>query len=105
MAVLTMTVGNILALLQRNIKRMFAYSSIAHSGYMLVGVVVGLQSGAQHVTGLDASLFYLGGYAIMNLGAFAVLIYLQGKADAGEDIDDLAGVSKEHPAAALAARR
>jgi NADH-quinone oxidoreductase subunit N len=102
MAVLTMTVGNVLALLQRNIKRMLAYSSIAHSGYMLVGIVVGTQSGAQNVTGLDASLFYLGAYAVMNLGTFAVLIYLQGKADAGEDIEDLHGVSKEHPAAALA---
>jgi NADH-quinone oxidoreductase subunit N len=102
MAVLTMTVGNVLALLQRNIKRMFAYSSIAHSGYMLVGVVVGAQMYAAGSSGVSAAMFYLGAYAIMNLGAFAVLIYLQGKADAGEDIDDIAGVSKEHPAAALA---
>jgi NADH-quinone oxidoreductase subunit N len=105
MAVLTMTVGNVLALLQRNIKRMLAYSSIAHSGYMLVGVVVGVaatRDGGVNAVGIDASLFYLAAYAIMNLGAFAVLIFMQGKADAGEDIDDLAGISKEHPAAALA---
>jgi NADH-quinone oxidoreductase subunit N len=104
MAVLTMTVGNVLALLQRNIKRMLAYSSIAHSGYMLVGVVVGVVSinGKSTPLGIDAALFYLAAYAIMNLGAFAVLIYMQGKADAGEDIDDLAGISKEHPAAAFA---
>ena len=102
MAVLTMTVGNVLALLQRNIKRMLAYSSIAHSGYMLVGIVAGKTEYAPASNGIRATLFYLGAYSIMNLGAFAVLIYLQGKADAGEDIDDLAGVSKEHPAAALA---
>ena len=100
LSVLTMTVGNVLALLQRNVKRIFAYSSIAHSGYMLVGLVAGPAiSGG--VDGVDATLFYLASYAIMNLGAFAVLIYLQGKADAAEDLDDLAGVAKEHPAAAM----
>ena len=95
-----MTVGNVLALLQRNVKRIFAYSSIAHSGYMLVGLVAGpaLSGG---VDGVDATLFYLASYALMNLGAFAVLIYLQGKADAAEDLDDLAGVAKSHPFAAL----
>jgi NADH-quinone oxidoreductase subunit N len=100
LSVLTMVVGNVLALLQRNIKRIFAYSSIAHSGYMLVGLVAGpaLSGG---VDGVDATLFYLASYALMNLGAFAVLIYLQGKADAAEDLDDLAGVAKSHPAAAL----
>jgi NADH-quinone oxidoreductase subunit N len=100
LSVLTMTVGNTLALLQRNIKRIFAYSSIAHSGYMLVGLVAG-PALAGGVDGVDATLFYLASYAIMNLGAFAVLIYLQGKADAAEDLDDLAGVAKSHPLAAL----
>jgi len=103
MAAVTMTLGNVLALLQRNIKRMLAYSSIAHSGYMLVGLVAGPGDGLNPMSnGIHATLFYLGAYSLMNLGAFAVLIYLQGKSDAGEDLDDLAGVSKEHPAAAFA---
>ncbi len=67
---------------------------------MLVGLVAGPAVNGG-VDGVDATLFYLASYAIMNLGAFAVLIYLQGKADAAEDLDDLAGVAKEHPAAAL----
>jgi len=100
-SVLTMSVGNVLALLQRNIKRIFAYSSIAHSGYMLVGLVAGPNRTGGGIDGVDATIFYLTSYAIMNLGALAVLIYLQGKADSAEDLDDLAGVAKEHPAAAL----
>jgi NADH-quinone oxidoreductase subunit N len=99
MSVLTMSVGNVLALLQRNIKRILAYSSIAHSGYMLVGLIAGPGNGP--AAGVDATVFYLASYALMNLGAFAVLIYLQGKADAAEDLDDLAGVAKAHPFAAL----
>ncbi len=99
-AVLTMSIGNVLALLQRNLKRLLAYSSIAHSGYMLVGLVAmaGMDPGND---GVSATIFYLTSYAIMNLGAFAVLIYLQGKADAAEDFDDIAGIAKSHPAAAL----
>jgi NADH-quinone oxidoreductase subunit N len=101
MSVLTMTVGNVLALLQRNIKRILAYSSIAHSGYMLVGLIAGPGISGGPSAGVDATMFYLASYAVMNLGAFAVLIYLQGKADAAEDLDDLAGVAKEHPFSAL----
>ena len=101
MAILTMTIGNVLALLQRNIKRMLAYSSIAHSGYMLVGLVAGPGAIGDSGDGPRATLFYLGGYALMNLGAFAALIYMQGKADAAEDLDDIAGISKDHPVAAL----
>ena len=101
-AVLTMTVGNVLALLQRNVKRMFAYSSIAHSGYMLVGLVAGPSAtGPGGMDGVDSTLFYLTSYALMNLGAFAVLVSLQGKADSAEDLDDLAGIAREYPAAAL----
>ncbi|HUO07999.1 MAG TPA: NADH-quinone oxidoreductase subunit N [Phycisphaerae bacterium] len=102
-AVLTMSVGNVLALLQRNIKRIFAYSSIAHSGYMLIGLVAGpnLAHSPSSIDGVDATLFYLASYALMNLGALAVLVYLQGKADAAEDLDDLAGIAKERPGAAL----
>ncbi len=101
-AVLTMTVGNVLALLQRNVKRMFAYSSIAHSGYMLVGLVAGPSLNPPNgMDGVDSTLFYLTSYSLMNLGAFAVLISLQGKADSAEDLDDLAGIATEYPAAAL----
>jgi NADH-quinone oxidoreductase subunit N len=100
MAVVTMTVGNVMGLLQRNIKRLFAYSSIAHSGYMLVGLVA-MNGAATPGDGVSATIFYLTSYAIMNLGAFAVLVYLQGKADAAEDLDDIAGLAKTHPGAAF----
>ncbi len=101
LAVLTMFVGNVLALLQRNIKRILAYSSIANSGYMLVGLAVGpISSAGSAINGLSATLFYLGAYSLMTVGAFAALIYLQGKTDAAEDLDDIAGVAGEHPLAA-----
>lgn len=108
MAVLTMTLGNIMALLQRNIKRIFAYSSIAHSGYMLVGLVAGPAlihagiGGSMVKDGVGATLFYLGGYSIMNLGAMAALVFLQGKTDGAEDLDDIAGAMSAHPWACLA---
>jgi NADH-quinone oxidoreductase subunit N len=101
MAALTMTVGNVLALLQRNVKRMLAYSSIAHSGYMLVGLAAGPGDSAVGHDGILATLFYLASYAVMNTGAFAVLVYLQGKADAAEDLDDLAGIAREHRGPAI----
>jgi NADH-quinone oxidoreductase subunit N len=101
MAALTMTVGNVLALLQRNVKRMLAYSSIAHSGYMLVGLAAGPGDSSVSHDGILATLFYLAAYAVMNTGAFAVLVYLQGKADAAEDLDDLAGIAREHRGPAI----
>jgi NADH-quinone oxidoreductase subunit N len=100
-SVLTMTVGNVMALLQRNIKRLFAYSSIAHSGYMLIGFIAMSRDTQPDNSGIAATFFYLTSYALMNLGAFAVLIYLQGKADAGEDLDDLKGIAKANPLPAL----
>jgi NADH-quinone oxidoreductase subunit N len=99
--VLTMTVGNVMALLQRNLKRIFAYSSIAHSGYMLVGLIAMRPTGGTGADGVSATVFYLTSYAIMNLGVFAGLIYLQGKADAAEDLDDIAGLAKSYPIAAF----
>jgi NADH-quinone oxidoreductase subunit N len=99
MAVLTMSIGNVMALLQRDLKRIFAYSSIAHSGYMLVGLL-SVHPG-DNWGGVSATIFYLTAYVLMNLGAFAVLIYFQGKADAAEDLDDIAGIAKVHPLAAL----
>lgn len=85
-AILTMAVGNVLALVQTNIKRMLAYSSIAHAGYILLGVVAGPE-------GLNAMITYLFIYAFMNIGAFGVVILL----DKGDDISDYEGLSKSHP--------
>jgi NADH-quinone oxidoreductase subunit N len=88
LAVLTMTVGNIIAISQSSLKRMLAYSSIAHAGYLLVGVLAA--SAARHgaTPNLDAArdaiggvLFYLVAYALMNMGAFAVLVYLENARD------------------------
>ncbi|MGH7175837.1 MAG: NADH-quinone oxidoreductase subunit N [Tepidisphaeraceae bacterium] len=79
MAALTMTVGNVLGLLQVNVKRVLAYSSVAHSGYMLVGVaalVSGASDPAVRIDALRGVLFYLAAYGIMNAGAFGVLMLL-----------------------------
>jgi NADH-quinone oxidoreductase subunit N len=92
LAVLTMTVGNLSALGQDNIKRMLAYSSIAHAGYILVGMVAG------DVLGGQASLFYLLVYAFMNIGAFGVVILIAQKEDEGYDIRNLAGIGFRYPA-------
>lgn len=104
MAAMTMTVGNVLALLQRNVKRVLAYSSIAHSGYMLVGLVVGpgAAGGAVSENGLAATLFYLLCYGFMNLGTFAVLASLERHSRiAGteeiETFEDLRGLCGSHP--------
>jgi len=98
-AAMTMTVGNVLALLQSSIKRILAYSSIAHSGYMLVGVIAGPGTGTFWNNGLSAVLFYLLAYGVTNLGAFAVIASLERRG--GEEIDDAAdlrGLSSTHPA-------
>jgi NADH-quinone oxidoreductase subunit N len=106
-AAVTMTLGNVLALLQDNLKRMFAYSSVAHSGYMLVGLAaayyLGKNGGQSSLTtrGTDTVLFYLVAYGCMTIGAFAVLEYLSTRQRPVESVDDLAGLSKTHPATAL----
>jgi NADH-quinone oxidoreductase subunit N len=94
LSALTMTVGNLSALRQTNLKRMLAYSSIAHAGYILVGMAAGNQAGA------SAVLFYLFGYAFMNVGAFAVIIAVgrfEGTAGGGETLDDFAGLAARKP--------
>jgi NADH-quinone oxidoreductase subunit N len=91
MAALTMTVGNVGALLQRNVKRMLAYSSIAHAGYALVGVVAASRDGGA------ALLFYLAVYAFMTLGAFGVVIALGRRGEPNEDLRDWAGIGFRHP--------
>lgn len=91
LAVLSMTFGNVAALLQRNIKRMLAYSSIAHAGYLLVGMVAASEAGGA------AILYYLLVYALMNLGAFAVVIALGRRGEDNEDLADYAGLGFRYP--------
>lgn len=93
-AALTMIWGNLAALTQTNVKRMLAYSSIAHAGYILIGVV------AANRTGLWAALFYLLAYTLMTAGAFAVVIALERGDYAGEVYDDYKGLARRAPALA-----
>jgi len=95
LAVLTMTVGNLLALAQKNIKRLLAYSSVAHAGYVLIGLV------ALSAFGVTSIVFYLAAYMVSNLAAFAVVI-LFSRAAGSEDIKDYAGLSRRSPGLALA---
>jgi NADH-quinone oxidoreductase subunit N len=90
-AAVTMTVGNLIALRQVSLKRMLAYSSIAHTGYLLMGVVAGTTAAG------SAVLFYLVGYAAMNLVAFGVMIAVANGPRTGEKISDYAGLSQTHP--------
>ena len=107
LAILTMFVGNLLALLQKNVRRLLAYSSIAHAGYMLVGLSVAVsvpQTGSSTVSsigGLPALLFYLGVYGVTTLGVFALIASLSRPERPLETSDDLAGLSKTHPAGAF----
>ena len=100
MAALTMTVGNVLALLQSSVKRILAYSSIAHSGYMLVGIISGPGTPGSpfYENGLAAVLFYLFTYGVMTVGTFAVLASLEHRNGREADhIDDIRGLCKSHP--------
>jgi NADH-quinone oxidoreductase subunit N len=103
-AAATMTLGNTLALFQQNVKRMLAYSSVAHSGYILIGLLVGpaLVAGAGPMRdGVAAALFYIIVYGTMNLGAFAVLAALERRGEAAETLTDIEGLSHKHPGLAL----
>lgn len=93
MALLTMFAGNLIALTQTNLKRMLAYSSIAHTGYILIGMIAAPASEA----GFAPVVMYLASYTVMNLGAFAVLSILSGKGDTGLNLHDLSGLAKRHP--------
>ena len=90
-AALTMTVGNVAAIAQTNVKRMLAYSSIAHSGYVLIGLVAGGNAGG------TGAIFYLIAYTVMNLGAFAVVILLEHRKGGGDELKDYAGVGFRYP--------
>ncbi len=91
LAVLTMTLGNVAALAQKDVKRMLAYSSIAHAGYLLVGVAAGTAEGVSSV------LFYLLVYAFMNIGAFAVVGVLEQKNAVGTKLTEYAGLATRKP--------
>lgn len=94
LAVITIAVGSIIALSQTNIKRMLAYSSIAHAGYMLLGIIAGTPEG------LTSTVNYLMIYTFMNIGAFAIVIMLRSEGFRGENIEDYTGLAKSHPGAA-----
>ena len=93
-ALASMTVGNFAAILQSNIKRLLAYSSIAHAGYILVAVTA--HSGA----GAAAAMFYLAAYAFTNIGAFAVVTYVARRGERYVSVDDFAGLAQRQPAMA-----
>lgn len=95
LAVLTMTVGNITALRQDNIKRVLAYSSIAHAGYALVGFA------AANGTGTAGILFYMLSYSFMNIGAFAIIILVSKKGETNGNVSDYAGLGFKRPLLAL----
>ena len=96
LAVLSMAVGNVAAIAQRNIKRMLAYSTVGHVGFILLGLIAG---GAE---GYSAMLVYLAIYLFMNMGAFAIIILMRREGIQGELLDDFAGMSRVRPGYALA---
>src|SRR5438477_6083096 len=94
-AALSMTIGNIAALVQDNVKRLLAYSSIAHAGYLLMAFAVWPQSDPK--TGISAAMFYTASYAAMNVGAFAVVGHFAGAGERYVTIEDYAGLGKRSP--------
>jgi len=96
LAIVTMTIGNLAALTQSNLKRMLAYSSIAHAGYLLMGVVAGTERG------ITAMLIYLMVYSFMQLGAFAIIVMLRRRDMIGDELKDLSGLYHRHPFGAFA---
>jgi NADH-quinone oxidoreductase subunit N len=96
LSIVTMTVGNVAAVTQTNVKRMLAYSSIAHAGYVLMGIVAGTSRG------ITATLVYLMIYAFMQLGAFAVIVLLRRADIAGDELKDFGGLAFRNPFAAFA---
>ena len=95
MAAATMILGTVVGVAQTSLKRMLAYSSVAHGGYLLAGLVAG------NDVGKAAILFYLAAYALTNLGAFGVIALLGTRERANDDLRDYAGLFKSHPALAV----
>jgi NADH-quinone oxidoreductase subunit N len=105
LAAATMTLGNAMALLQDNLKRVLAYSGVAHAGYLLLGLVTATafagEDRPRYANGFDAILFYLVAYALMTLAVFAVLVHRSDDDGGGaESVDDLAGLHRTNPVAA-----
>ncbi len=101
LSALTMFTGNLIAIAQNNIKRMLAYSSIAHAGYILMALVT-FGQGSLTTDVVGASLFYLFGYAVTNFGAWAVVIALEKKEGQGLNLEDYNGLGKKYPLQAAA---
>ena len=93
LAALTLVVGSVLAVVQTDVKRMLAYSSINHAGFILVGVQAATDDG------VEAALFYLAAYTFMVAGSFGVVTIVTRKGDIGADLDDFRGLSRDRPAA------
>jgi NADH-quinone oxidoreductase subunit N len=103
LAILTMTIGNVCALWQRNIRRLLAYSSIAHGGYLLIGLAAAAaakSAGGAYRGGIAAMLFYVLVYALATMGAFAALAYLGSSRRDVNDVEELSGVARSQPAVA-----
>ncbi len=98
LATLTLIVGNVVALVQPNIKRMLAYSSIAHAGYILIAIA----ASAATPDGVSSALFYMFAYLFTTMGAFAVVIAVERKTNVGVELDDYKGLAKRSPMLALA---
>src|SRR5688572_17224333 len=103
MAILTMTLGNVVAIVQNNVKRMLAYSSIAHAGYALVGcIAAGAASDpSQRNEAITAVMFYLLTYAVMNIGAFAVVQMIARSGDRRTSVEDYSGIGFQSPVLAF----
>lgn len=100
LSIATMTIGNLLALRQDNLYRLMAYSSVAHAGYMMIGLVV--EGGNDDVSGVGALLFYLATYGLITIGVFALFAGVSTEKSPVRKVSDLAGMSRIHPAVALA---
>lgn len=101
LALFSMILGNVAAMVQRNVKRMLAYSSIAHAGYILVGLLAASYQ-SERFLNMESVLFYLLAYTLTTAGAFGVLAYVGKRGEEAVTYDDLAGLAQRHPGAALA---
>ena len=104
LAIITMTVGNVVAIAQSNVKRMLAYSSIAHAGYALVGFIAAGAAADMELrnAAITAVIFYLLTYAVMNLGAFAVVQLIARIGDRRTEVEDYNGIGFKAPCLAFA---
>jgi NADH-quinone oxidoreductase subunit N len=103
LCLITLVLGNVVAIVQTNIKRMLAYSSIAHAGYALIGLVAAGRATGESggATGIASVMLYLALYAFMTLGAFTVIAMFRKGALEGEEIEDFSGLAKRQPLAAF----